>query len=733
MATGRLAFSGNTSGVIFHAILSQAPISPLRLNPELPPKLEEIINKALEKDRKLRYQSAAELRTDLARLKRDTESGRLLADTRTGPTSRGRVGNRWKVLVPVTVAVLVALAVGGYFFFHRVPKLTDKDTIVLADFTNTTGDTVFDGTLRQGLSAQLAQSPFLSLISDERIAQTLALMAQPKDTRLTKELTRQVCQRTASAATIEGSIASLGSQYVLGLNAVNCRTGDLLSEEQVTANGKEQVLDALGKAATTLREKLGESLASVQKYDAPLEYVTTSSLEALQAYSLGMQTINVANDYIAAIPLFQRAVALDPNFAMAYLRLGVSYQPQGELTRASENTRKAYEFRNRTSESEKLSISSFYEYIVTGNLEAARSSYELWARTYPRDDEPQLNLWLIAAGMGQYDRALAAALLSVDLNPESANNLVSVAYAYQWLNRLDDVKATAEKAHQKKLESPWLPLILYNVSFLQHDQAAMQREAARAMNIPGVEDQMLFLESETAAAGGKFSESRELTRHAADSALRAGENETPGEYLAHAAIRDALAGNIAFAKQQAQAALAQTKGKIPQSSATLALALAGDSAEATRLADDLVKRFPEDTTVQLGFLPMIRSVLARKNNDPSRAGAALALAAPYELGHLNSTFTFGMYQVYLRGVAHLAARNGAAAATEFRKILDHSGVVGNEPIGTLAHLGLGRAYALSGDSSKSRAAYQDFFQLWKGADPDVPILKQAKAEYAKIQ
>jgi eukaryotic-like serine/threonine-protein kinase len=736
MATGVLPFRGESSAVIFHAILAESPTPPLDLNPSLPPELQRIIIKALEKDRDLRYQSAAEIRSDLQRLKRESDSRKI-----SGVTAASSVkvppsvdpANRWPWLAGSALA-LIAVAGAIYFFVGRQPaKLTNKDTIVLADFTNTTGDPVFDGTLREGLAAQLDQSPFLNLISDQRVAQTLTLMRQPKQTRLTPELARDVCQRTASAATIQGSISNLGSQYVLSLKAINCRTGDLLSEDQVTANGKEQVLKVLGNAATKLREKLGESLASVEKYDAPLQDVTTSSLDALQAYNVGMQTMMVANDYISAIPSFQRAVSLDPNFAMAYLRLGASYQPQGELTRAAEAIRKAYELRERTSESEKFVITSYYDVVVTGNLEAARSSLDLWARTYPRDDDPQNLIWYISGTLGQYEKALTAAQLSVDLAPESANNLVSVAYAQLWLNHPDEVKATEEKARARNIESPWLPLILYCANFIQRDAPGMEKESARTRNIPGVEDQMLFLESETAAAVGRFAQSRELTRRAADSALRAKETEMPAEYQAHAAVREALVGDTAFAKQQAEAALKLSNGKRVASFAAIALAISGDSSRATQLADDVAKRFPEDTVVQHDYLPMIHATLALRSSDAGAATGALEPAAPYELGQLNDAFTFGMYPVYLRGEAYLAAKQGPAAAAEFQKILDHAGVVGNEPIGSLAHLGLARARALSGDTAKAKTAYGEFFALWKNSDPDVPILAQAKSESAKLQ
>jgi hypothetical protein len=471
----------------------------------------------------------------------------------------------------------------------------------------------------------------------------------------------------------------------------------------------------------------------VKKYDAPLQDVTTSSLDALQAYNLGIQTMMVANDYVAAAPSFQRAVSLDSSFAMAYLRLGASYQPQGELTRAAEAIRKAYELRERTSESEKFVITSYYEVVVTGNLEAARSSLDLWARTYPRDDDPQTLIWYISGTLGQYEKALAAAQLSVDLAPESANNLVSVAYAQLWLNHPEEVKATEQKAHARNIESPWLPMILYCADFIQHDTSGMEKEAARTRNIPGVEDEMLFLESESAASYGKFGQSRELTRNAADSALRAKETEMPAEYQAHAAVREALVGNAAFAKQQAQAALKLSKGKRVASFAAIALALAGDSSLSTELADDVAKRFPEDTIVQLEYLPMIHAALALRSGDAAKAVSALEVSAPYELGQLNDAFTFGLYPVYLRGEAYLAAKQGGAAAGEFQKILDHAGVAGNQPVGALAHLGLGRAYAMSGDAAKAKNAYREFFALWEKADADVPILIQAKGEYGKLQ
>jgi len=736
MASGRMPFEGSSSGEICGAILHQEPSS--EISQHISAALRSVIRKALEKDRNLRYQSAAEMRADLQRLKRDTETGRLAADSDyAGEGGLARSGPALKlarIAYFAVAAIAVALIGGGlYYRSHRPKALTDKDTVVLADFANGTGDAVFDGTLRQGLAAQLEQSPFLSLVSDERIAQTLTLMNQSKQARLTPELARDVCQRTASAATIEGSISSLGSQYVLGLKAVNCRTGDLLSEEQVTANGKEQVLDALGTASTKLRARLGESLASVQKYDVPPDSATTSSLEALQAYTLGNRTTNVTNDYAAAIPLYQRAISLDPNFAMAYLRLGQAYQPLSELARCAENTRKAYELRGRASESERLAISSFYEMVVTGNLEAARTSYQAWAQSYPRDDEPPTNLWTIYALTGNYEKAHAAGLQAWKINSNSGNNSVNLAYSYQWINQLDQAQATAQDSRAHNVDSPWFPLLLYNVDFLQHDAAGMERQVADATGKPGVDDQILFLESETAAYNGEFAKSRELTRRAADSAERTNENETAAEYLGHSAVREALVGNMDAAKQDAKTSILRSDSRQGNAYSAIALALAGDSAQAARLSDDLRKNFPADTIVQYDDLPMIRAATALHSGEASRAVEALAEAEPYELGQTNYSFTFALHPVYLRGQAYLAAKQGAAAQVEFQKILDHYSVVGNQPIGALARLGLARSYTLQGDIPKARAAYSDFLSLWKNADPGVPLLKQAKVEFAKLK
>jgi tetratricopeptide (TPR) repeat protein len=662
----------------------------------------------------------------------DDEIGKRELPQKLRQAKADRTTRLWRKIAAVIVIAILLTAGAWYFLLSKKKPLTDKDTIVLADFANTAGDPVFDGTLRQGLASQLDQTPFLSLVSDSQIAQTLTLMSKAKDTRLMPDVAREVGQRLGSAATIEGSISALGTQYVVSLKAVNCRNGNLLAQEQETATGKEQVLSALGQAATKLRKRLGESLASVQKYAALPEDTTTSSLEALQAYALGNKATDVDNDYLAAIPFFQHAVELDPNFAMAYLQLGECYQPQGELAVAAQYARKAYQLRERTSDHEKLSIAIFYEIVVTGNLEAARRTGELIAHTYPHDENVQIYLWYISLICGDYVRADAAAKRAFEINPDSSNNYVSLMYCDQYLGRLDQAKTAAEQSRAKKLNSPWYPLVLYVVDFLQNNPAGMAQQAATTQGIPGVEDQMFFIESETAADHGQFGHARELTRRAADSARRAQENETATEYEGHNSVREALVGLSDVATKDAQSAVSAIKGKHGEGFSAIAFALTGDITDANQAIDDLTKQFPQNTAVQTRYLPMARSALALNSGNPQAALDALTAAAPYELGHTNEDFTFALYPIYFRGQAYLAAKNGAAAASEFQKILDHAGVVGNEPIGALAHLGLGRAYALAGDSAKAKSAYQDFFELWKNADPDVPILAQAKAEFAKL-
>jgi predicted Ser/Thr protein kinase len=735
MVTGVLPFRGDTSGVLTEAILNRVPIAPVRLNPDVPGKLEEILNKALEKDRKLRYQNAADIRTDLQRLKRDTELGReaAIAISGTGlkPAAKS-ARSRW---VGVMGAAVLVVAAGSSFWWlngRKAHALSGKDTIVLADFTNTTGDPVFDGALRQGLTVQLEQSPFLSLVSEQRIQQTLRLMGQSADAKLIPEIARDLCQRTGSKAVLTGSIAQIGTQYSLIVNAVNCSNGETLASTEAQASDKNHVLDALGKVATDMRAKMGESLSTVQKLDTPVEQATTSSLEALQAYSLGWKAQAGKGDDTAAVPLYQRAIRLDPNFAMAFASLGTSYNNLGETSLAAENIRKAYDLRDRVSEREKFYIESHYYQFVTGDLEKVRRAYELWAQTYPRDRVPPSNLTNIYGALGQYNKALAEAREAFRLNEASgAANLVNT---FLQLNRLEEARATAEEAQAKKFDSPPLRFILYQLAFLQNDAAGMTQQVAWAADKPGWDDVLLASEADTAAYSGRLGKAREFSRRAVASAKRAEEKETAAGYEDEAALREALFGNAAEVRQRAMAALALSTGRDVQYGAALALALAGDVARAQAMAEDLRKHFSDDTIVHFNYLPTIHARLALSHNDSSKAIEALQAAAPYELGIPGAgTFTTALYPVYVRANAYLAGHQGSEAATEFQKILDHRGIVVNAPIGVLAHLGLARANALEGDTVKARAAYEEFLTLWKDADPDIPILKQAKAEYAKLQ
>jgi len=634
------------------------------------------------------------------------------------------------IRVFVLLIVLACLVGGGPLWWWERPHLNEKDTIMLGDFANATGDPVFDGSLRQGLSVQLEQSPFLNILSDERITETLSLMAQPRDVRLTHALAREVCQRTASTAMVEGAITAFGSQYVIGIKAVNCQDGAPLAEEQVTASGKEKVLNALGKAATKMRGRLGESLVSLQTHDAQLETVTTPSLEALQAYSLGHRAVIVKVDYNTAIQFYQRAITLDPNFAIAYARLGGAYASEGEDTRAAENTRKAYELRERVSDREKLQIAARYQMYVTGNLEAARDANELWAQIYPRDYLPYLFLGVIYSELGEFEKAVAASQQALRINPTSGNEYSNLVDGYVSLNRLAEAKATAQEARAHNLDSPTIHLHLYIVDFLQHDPAGMELEAASVMGKPGDEDLMLYVESDTAAYTGQLSKARELARRAAASAFRANAKEAAVAYQALSALREALIGNMVLAKKQGLAAMALSNGRDVTALSALAVALAGDRVHSAQLADNLAKRFPEDTAVQFVCLPVVRAEVVLHQGNVQSAIETMAAGAQYEsiaLGEVARLPTF------VRGEVYLAAGNGADAVAEFQKILDSPSITRNEIIGALAHLGLGRAYVLSGDTTKARATYQNFLSLWKDADPDIPILKKAKAEYAKLQ
>ena len=636
---------------------------------------------------------------------------------------------QWAMIA--SLVSVAALATAGYFYFHRAPKLTDKDTIVLADFDNKTGDGVFDDTLKQGLSVQLEQSPFLNLLSADKVNATLKLMGRAAGEWLTPEVTREVCQRASSTAMLTGSIARLGSQYVIGLKVVNCNTGDVLAEAQEQALSKETVLKALDKAAVNLRSRLGESLSSVQKYATPLEEATTPSLEALKAYSLGLKMLN-AKGGTAALPFFERAVELDPNFALANSWLSASYFAVNEEERASDYARKAYELRAKVSERERLSIEGGYYLFVTGEVEKAAQTYELSRQTYPRDSAPYAQLGFLSADLGNWEKALEEFREALRLEPKNVNHYVNLGIAYTTLNRLDEAEAVYKQAEERKLEHEMLFQSRYWLAFLKNDTAQMAQLLSAAMGRPGAEDLLLATQADTEAWYGKLRNAHELTRRAMDSAQHNDAKESSATYQAAAALREVESGNWEQARTEANAAVKLAPNRDVRAVAALALARAGDTTGAEKLVSELDKAFPLDTLVQRYWLPTIRAAVALDRKHPNRAIELLKVASTVELGEITQ-FTIFLCPAYVRGEAYLLLQDGNRAATEFQKFIDHRGVVMNFPWGALARLGLARAYAMQGDTAKAKAAYQDFLTLWKDADPDIPVFKQAKAEYAKLQ
>lgn len=637
---------------------------------------------------------------------------------------------QWPLAATVVLLVIAAGSV-AFFFLHRRPALTEKDTVVLADFANSTGDPVFDGTLRQGLAVELEQSPFLTLISDQRIEQTLRLMNQPPDARLTPQIAHDLCPRTQSAVYLTGSIASLGNQYVLGLKAVSCATGDVLAQEQESASGKEKILAALDTAASKLREKLGESLKTVEKFNTPLEQATTPSLEALQAYMLGRRTQLEKDQFAAAAPFYQRAIKFDPNFGLAYAALGSVHWNVGETVLGEQSARKAYELRSQVSEPEKFYIESTYYHYVTGDLENARQIYDIWTQTYPRSSSARIRLWQLYFQEGKYETALPNMREAIQLDPwKSGLGFTDLVVNLICLNRLQEARTTAQQAISNRLDSADLHLKLYELAFLANDAAEMARQTELVAGNGDAEAKLIELQAETAGYFGRLKESRNLSRRAVEAATRAEENESAAGFEANASLWEALFGKSVAEGSQAKPADGAPMGRGPLYAIALSSALAGDSSRAQVLADNLASRYPNDTLVQSNYLPAIRAQIALNHHDPSKAIDLLQTAGPYELSHNWSGF---LAPIHVRGQAYLLAHQGAEAAAEFQKILDHRGVVANSPSGALAHLQLGRAYALSGDKNKARAAYQDFLTLWQDADPDIPVLQQAKAEYAKLK
>ena len=725
MVTGSRPFDGPTSPIIFDALLNKTPQPVRERNPKVPAELERIIGKLLEKDRALRYQSAAELRDDLERLQ--TGASPAAASRRRNPLLK----------YGIAAAAVLILAAGGFFFWQQrghARLLTDKDTIVLADFKNTTGDPVFDGALRQGLAIQLEQSPFLSLVSDERIQHTLPLMGRPADAPLTPEVAREICQRTGGAAVLDGSIESLGTQYVLGLRAKNCRSGEVLDEEQVQAARKEDVLNALSQIASKFRTRVGESLTTVEKHSTPLAEATTQSLEALKAYSAGCKVLFTGGN-AAALPLFRHATEIDPKFAMAYAFLGRTYGDIGESVLAAESTSKAYQLRDRASDAEKFFITATYDLQVTGNLERAQQTCELWAQTYPRESVPHSLLsGAIYPVLAKYEKGIEHAEKAIALEPDVPFGYAVLAYNNLYLDRLVEAGNALQRASEHKLNIPELLLPRYDLAFLRGDRAGMERAAALAQGKPG-EDLMSYHKACVLAYSGRLQQAKGMAREAADLAQNAAQGESAALYETGVAVWEAFFGNAAEAKRSVQEVLDLSKGRDVEYGAAFALALSGDSSRSRALAKDLETRFPEDTSVRFSYLPVLGALLAVNDGDASKAIDLLQIAARYELGTPGSSFNgnFGsLYPIYVRGQAYLAAHQGAEAAAEFQKILDHPGILVSDPMGAVARVQLGRAFALAGDKVKAKIAYRDFLTLWKDADSDIPILKQAKAEYAAL-
>jgi eukaryotic-like serine/threonine-protein kinase len=734
MATNQPAFAGATSAVTAAAILHEEVPAARELRRDLPERLDDVFRKVLEKDRQLRYQHASDLRADLQRLKRDsTSTGNQPAVTRAAARTT------WIRLpaIGIVAALLAAVAAGVYFYPSPIPKLTDKDTIVVGDFTNSTGDTLFDETLRQGLAIELEQSPFLSLVRDDRIRATVQMMGRPADTRLTADVARDICVRTGSTAVVTGSIASLGNQYVIGLRAENCASGDLLDREQLQAARKEDVLNGLSQLATKFRTRIGESLATVQQHSMPLEEATTPSLDALKAYSAAMKLpLNPAS-----IPFLKRAVEIDPNFAQAYAQLALGYSAISDIPLGEESISKAFALRNRVNDRERFFIATIYDRQVTGNLERETETLRLWEQTYPRDlDAHDLLAGFAAAGTGRYELMVQKAKDTLAISSEAVPAYFNVAGGYLFQGRVNDAEQALRLAIGHAPDSPLVSLIPYHIAFLRNDVAGMDRLTAQAKGKPIAGELLTHLQGLMRARAGRLQAARQPARDAMELASAAGQPERMAVWETGLALWEALYGNVAAARRSATHVLEIAKGRHVTYGAAMALAIAGDRARAQTIADDLERRFPEDTSVQFSYLPSLRAWSALSANDPSRAIEALRPAATYEFSQPGISFQgagggcYGaMFPTYLRGEAYLVSHQGAQAAAEFQKLIDHPGVVFEDPLGALARLQLARAWRMAGDATKARAAYEDVLAIWKDADADFNLPKEARAEYAALR
>ena len=755
MVAGRAPFEEPTTSEVVASILSEKEPPPLaRYAREVPAELERIVSKALRKDREERYQVMKDLALDLKSLKQRLEfeaelerttppegrsggqaaatakaaaertSDRAVAPTTSSAEYVINEIKRHKLGAALAVVTFIIATAALYFYFNRAPALTEKDTILLADFVNTTGDAVFDGALKQALAVQLEQSPFLNIFPDQRVQETLRHMGRSPDERVTKDVAREICERQGIKAMLTGSIARLGSRYVIGLEAINAHTGDVIAREQAEAGSKEEVLSMLGKATTKLRGKLGESLRSIEKFDAPIEQATTSSLEALKAYSLGVE-LNRRGRYLEMIPFFKRAVELDPNFAIAYARLSLGYYTSGQRGLAAEAARKAFELRERASEREKFYITSRYYSDATGEVEKAIEVYELWMKTYPRSDLPHTNLSRRYFEIGRFDKTIEEASEAIRGTPNISAAYLNLGHALMRLNRFDEARETYERAVSLKLDYIWIHYGLYNLAFIRGDVAAMRQRIDWASGKPD-EYFALGWQAETAAFAGQARKAHEFSSRATDMAMRRDVKEVAADFASAAAAREAVFGTCLQAKEDTAKALAITRSDASLRNGAVAFALCGEVGQAQSLADELAKQNPKATLINAVWLPSIRAAIETHRNNPAEAIQQLQAPIPYEAAAL-------FWPTYLRGQAYLRQRVGIEAAVEFQKILDHRGWDPTSSLYPLAHLGLARATALSGDTTKARKSYQDFFALWKDADQDILILQEAKQEYEKLK
>jgi serine/threonine protein kinase/tetratricopeptide (TPR) repeat protein len=771
MVAGRAPFEGETSSHLIVSILDHEPTPLAFFAPDAPAELQRIVRKCLTKERDERYQTARDLMIDLKNLRREldlqseldrsiaplgadatttqtgwsvpTHSFSRASSLRTRANDAAATGERdarqtsspeyfvseikRHKKVAILIAGLIAIAVAASLFFVKyrgARTLTEKDTILLTDFLNTTGDAVFDGTLKQALAVQLGQSPFLDIFSEDRVRGALRFMGRPAEERVTRDVGREICQRQGLKAMLAGSIASLGNHYVITLEVVNAQTGDAIAREQIEAENKEQVLRVLGEAARNLREKLGESLASIQKFDAPIEQATTSSLEAFKVFSLGFEQ-QLNGKYFEAIPLYKRAAEIDPNFALAYARLASVSNNIGEHGLAAEASQKAFDLRDRVSERERLYVSMSYYSNVTREVEKYIDTLELWKRTYARDVVPRNNLALQYNDLGQYDKAVDEAREAIRLNPNAAPPHSNLARAFSGLNRFDEAKEVIGQAQAQKIESIYMRRMLYSIAFIQGDEAGMKQQIEWANGKPE-EYAALNWQAETSAFSGQLRKAKDLSSRATEMAQRRGLNEVGAQIVAGDAVRDALFGNCKQVKENTAKALGISESQPARFSAANALAVCGEFSQMQAITDELVKRYPKDTLLAKVFLPLIQARAELYRGNAAQAVQLLETTRPYEGATL-------FHVTYLRGQAYLSQQKGAEAATEFQRILDHRGWQPASPIYPLAHLGLARAAALSGDTKNARKAYQDFFALWKDADPDIPILQVAKREYEKLK